>query len=164
MNATMTRTELVDMLNERGGCTPVGILTRTQPRVRKTGNPNPVVFRITRRNGFVGGSYENIVNNKREREGGERDFEAEPLPWGQHAGRFFVEHKGKYYLKFYPQAAGCRGEDRWVTPDGVEVDLSVVQPFLPKPRKGGSGAEWRTIALSSIEEITLDGETVTLKD
>jgi len=160
---TMTRQAFADLLNERGGCSPVGMLTRTEPRVRKTNNPNPKVVRITRRNGFVGGSYENIANNKREREGGERDFEAESLPWGEHAGRFFIAHKGNLYLKFYPLASGCKGEERWETPDGVEVDLTVIQPFLPKARPGKSGTPWRTIGLNSIEEITLDGETIALK-
>lgn len=160
---TMTQAAFADLLNSRGGCTPVGLLTRTSPRVKKTGNPHPEVFRITRRNGFVGGDYESIANNKREREGGERDFEAEPLPWGQHQGRFFIEHKGNLYLKFFPTKSGCKGEDRWVTPDGVEIDLSVVEPFLPKARPNKSGTPWRTIALSSIEEITLDGETIALK-
>ena len=163
MNETMSRNDLVGLLNGRGGCCPVGLLTRTSPKVRKTGNPNPEVFRITRRNGFVGGSYESIANNKQEREGGERDFEAMPLPWGEHAGRYFVAHKGQMYLKFYPMSSGCGGEDRWVTPDGVELDLSVVKPFLPEHKdEGRGGIPWRTIALTSIEEITVDGRTVSL--
>lgn len=158
----MTREELVSHLNGRGGCTAVGLKTRTSPKLLKKNNPNPTLFRETRRNGFVGGSYESIVNNKQEREGGERDFEAKPLPWGEHAGRFFITHKGSTYLKLFPTATGCKGEDRWVTPDGVEVDFSVVEPFLPKS-SSASGVEWRTIALTSIEEITVDGETITLK-
>jgi len=160
---TMTQAAFADLLNSRGGCTPVGLLTRTQPKVLKRGNPNPVVFRITRRNGFIGGDYESIANNALERKGEERDFEAEPLPWGQHAGRFFIEHKGRLYLKFFPTKSGCKGEDRWETPDGVEVDLTVIQPFLPKAREGRGGVPWRTIALDSIEEITLDGERIALK-
>lgn len=160
----MTREELVTFLNNRGGCTAVGLKTRTSPKMLKRGNPNAnaKVERITRRNGFVGGSYESIVNNKQEREGGERDFEAKPLPWGQHAGRYFIEHKGSMYLKLFPTATGCKGEDRWEV-DGVEVDLSVVQPYLPKSSPSASGVEWRTIALTSIEELTVDGETITLK-
>jgi len=108
------------------------------------------------------GPYENIANNAKERRGEERDFEAEPLPWGQHAGRFFIEHKGNLYLKFFPTKSGCKGEDRWEI-DGIEVDLTVIKPFLPKARPNKSGTPWRTIALNSIEEITLDGETIALK-
>ncbi len=161
---TMSRNEFAALLNGRGGCTPVGLLTRTSPKVRKTGNPNPVVFRITRRGGFIGGDYESIANNKNERQGEARDFEALPLPWGQHAGRFFIEHKGNLYLKFFPTANGCKGEDRWVTPDGVEIDLAVIQPFLPEAGEGRGGVPWRTIGMTSIEEVTIDGQTITLKD
>lgn len=161
---TMTQADFADLLNRRGGCTPVGLLTRTSPRMLKRGNPNANarVERVTRRNGFIGGDYESIANNARERKGEARDFEAEPLPWGQHAGRFFIEHKGNLYLKFFPTKSGCKGEDRWEI-DGVEVDLTVIKPFLPKASPNKSGTPWRTIALSSIEEITLDGERIALK-
>lgn len=162
---TLTCNELVSFLNSRGGCCPVGLLTETEPKMLKTNNPNKDkrVVRVTRRNGFVGGSYENIVNNAQERQGEARNFEAEPLPWGEHAGRFFITHKGNMYLKFYPLASGCKGEDRWLV-DGVEVDLSVVEPFLPKSGESKSGVPWRTIGLQNVKEITLDGETIALQN
>ena len=160
----LTREELVAFLNGRGGCTAVGMKTRTSPKMLKTGNPNKdaKVERVTRRNGFVGGDYESIANNKLEREGEARSFEAMPLPWGEHRGRFFIEHKGNMYLKFFPTASGCKGEDRWEL-NGVEIDLSVVEPFLPKGGENRGGVPWRTIALTSIEELTVDGETIFLK-
>lgn len=159
----LTREALVEKLNARGGCCPVGLLTATEPRVRKTNNPHPVVIRVTRRNAFIGGSYENIVNNAQERRGEARDFEAESLPWGEHAGRFMITHKGETYLAYYPVATGCKGEDKWLTPDGVELDFSTVEPFLPKSDPPASGVAWRTVKLSNIKEIILDGETITLK-
>jgi hypothetical protein len=162
MSETMTRSGLVDLINAKGGAFPVGLLTKTQPKVRKTGNPYPEISRVTRRNMFLGASYESCVNNKQERQGGERDFEAESLPWGEHRGRFLIEHKGKTYLAAYPVASGCHGEDKWITPDGVEVDFSVVEPFLPKSNEPKSGVAWRTIALENILEVSLDGRTITL--
>jgi len=161
---TMTRTGLVELLNARGGCFPVGILTKTQPKVRKTNNPNPEICRLTRRNVILGAAYESCVNNLQERQGGERSFESEPLPWGQHQGRFMIENKGKLYLAAYPVASGCKGEDKWLTPDGVEVDFSVVEPFLPKASDSKSGVAWRTFALENVLEITLDGETIALQN
>lgn len=161
---TITFEEFVARLNARGGCCPVTILTRTQPALRKTGNPfaERGVERIARRNGFVGGDYESIANNKQERAGEARDFEAMPLPWGQHAGRFFIEHKGARYLKFFPIQTGCAGVDEWRTCDGQPLTLDDVRPFLPKHHDAPSGVPWRTIALTNIEEIVIDGETLRL--
>jgi hypothetical protein len=139
---TITRTSLVNLLNERGGATPVTILTVTEPKLRKTGNPfaKVGVERETRRNGFVGGSYESIANNKREREGGDRDFTAEPLPWGQHAGRFFITHKGQTYLKLFPVQTGVKATDSWRTKDGQPLSIDDVKPFLPKSGTSSSTA------------------------
>lgn len=159
----MTRSEFAAHLNQRGGCTPVGLLTETEPVLRKKDNPNKdkKVVRITRRNGFVGGSYESIVNNLQEKQGGERTFEAEPLPWGRHLNRFFIEHKGVLYLKFFPLASGCNGEDRWEV-DGVAVDFSVIEPFLPKTSESKSGVAWRVITLTNVKEVSLDGDVIRL--
>jgi hypothetical protein len=159
----MTRSELVNLLNSRGGCCPVGLLTETEPALKKTGNPNKgkKVVRVTRRNGFVGGSYESIVNNAQEREGEARNFEAMPLPWGEHRGRFFIEHKGQMYLKFFPLKSGCNGEDRWEV-DGVAVDFSVIEPFLTKPSDSRSGVPWRVITLTNVKEVSLDGDVIRL--
>ena len=161
---TITRDECVAMLNARGGCCPVTILTRTQPALRKTGNPFAMrgVERIARRNGFVGGDYEAIANNQRERAGEARDFEALALPWGRHEGRFFIEHKGARYLKFFPVQNGCGGVDEWRTLDGQPLTLDDVRPFLPKTKEGPGGVPWRTISLANIEEIVIDGETLRL--
>jgi len=49
-------------------------------------------------------SYENAVNNHIERNGGERDFKALSLPWGQWVEgceNLLIEHKGNYYLRMY---------------------------------------------------------------
>lgn len=166
MNAiheSLSRPEFARLLNERGGACPVTILTHTEPKLLKTGNPFSTVVRVTRRNGFIGGSYENIVNNAQEKQGGERDFEAESLPWGQHAGRFFITHKDNLYLKFFHQHGGVEGVDKWIA-DGVEVPVEQVQKFLPKHKDGEAGVAWRAIKLSNILEVVIDGKTIDLTD
>lgn len=158
---TITRNEFAALLDARGGCAPVGILTVTQPKMRKTGNPFSVVSRICRRNGFVGGDYESIVNNKQEREGGERDFEAEPLPWGRHVSRFFIAHNGALYLKFFSRRAGVEGVDLWLA-DGKAVPEEAVQPFLSAHKESASGVAWRAIKLDNVQEVVMDGQTFSL--
>lgn len=160
---TMTRDEFARLLSERTGAFAVGLKTRTEPRVRKTNNPNPTVVRVTRRNGFLGGDFESCTNNLRERQGGERDFTAQPLPWGEHLNRYLIGHKGALYLKVFPVATGCKGEDRWETPEGKALDFDAeVKPFLPETKQDENKAAWRTIALKSIEEVTMDGAVITL--
>lgn len=47
-------------------------------------------------------SYENAVNNRLERQGDERTFEAQGLPFGQwFIPNFLIAHKGEMYLRFY---------------------------------------------------------------
>lgn len=46
--------------------------------------------------------YENAVNNRLEKQGGERTFNALSLPWGQWLyPNKVIEHKGEYYIRFY---------------------------------------------------------------
>ena len=51
--------------------------------------------------------YENGVNNRLERQGDERTFKAEPLPFGKwFIPSLFIANKGKTYLRFYLFAGG----------------------------------------------------------
>lgn len=47
-------------------------------------------------------SYESAVNNRIEKQGGERDFKAQGLPFGQwFVPNFLISHKGEMYMRFY---------------------------------------------------------------
>lgn len=166
---TITRRELYDLLNQKNAGTPVGVYTITEPKMRKTGNPyigNCV--RLAHRNGFIGVEYANVSTNRINKpeyadiydemvakgkvdENGR--YVPGPLPWGQHDGRYFITHKGKIYLKYYPQRTL---EDRWETKDGLPLDKAEIEPFLygsaDKP------VAWRTVALDNIVQINVAGE------
>ena len=52
-------------------------------------------------------SYENAVNNRIEKQGGERNFVAQGLPFGQwFVPNFLISHKGEMYLRFYTFKGG----------------------------------------------------------
>lgn len=152
---TITRSAAIKMLEKLDKGTPAGIVTQTQPKMRKRGNPFSTVERIAHRNVFLGVNYESCVNNKQERDGGERDFESKPLPWGEHAGRYFILHKGKYYLKFYP--TGGKPKEEWKG-DGRTIDKSEVEPFLYSS-SGESPIPWRTVALENVNIINVNKES-----
>lgn len=165
MKTVITKQDFAGLLRERGGAFPVSILTRTEPKLKKKGNPyaDRGVVRITKRNGFVGGDYESIANNKREKDGGERDFEAASLPWGRHLDRFFIEHREALYLKFFPIRAAVEGVDEWQTSDGQPVPFDAIAPFLPKREPNESGIQWRAISLRNIIEATLNGQEYVIR-
>lgn len=52
-------------------------------------------------------SYENAVNNRLEKQGDERLFEAKGLPFGEwFIPNFLIAHKGEMYLRFYTFKGG----------------------------------------------------------
>lgn len=160
----MTRSCFVEYLSKCKGAFPAGMLTVTEPKARKTGNPYPGAKRETRRNVFLGGSYESIVNNAQEKAGDSRDFVAQPLPWGESINAFLIGNKGKLYLRYFPIKSGCKGQDRW-THNGAEICVEAVQPFLyTSAPSNDAGVEWRTVSLDNVQEISLNGETVKLVD
>jgi hypothetical protein len=152
------REDFVALLSSKVGAFPVGIVTQTEPKMRKTGNPFLGAVRTTRRNVFLGGNYESIVNNAKERAGESRDFEAGSLPWGTAVNRFLIENKGKLYLRYFPVVNGAKGEDKW-TLNGEEIPVEKVQPFLYESApSNGAGVEWRTVALENVKTVQMDGE------
>jgi hypothetical protein len=165
MKTVISQQDFAALLRARGGAFPVSVLTRTEPKLKKTGNPyaDRGVVRITKRNGFVGGDYESIANNKREKDGGERDFEAGSLPWGTHLDRYFIGHKDALYLKFFPIRAAVEGIDEWQTSDGQPVPFDAIAPFLPERKEADSGVPWRVITLRNIIEATLNGEEYVIR-
>lgn len=152
------REDFAALLSSKVGAFPVGMVTVTEPKMRKTGNPYIGVTRTTRRNVFLGGSYESIVNNKLQKDGGSRSFVADPLPWGTAVNRFLIENKGKLYLRYFPVVNGAKGEDKW-TLNGEEIPVEKVQPFLYESApSNGAGVEWRTVALENVKTVQMDGE------
>lgn len=81
----------------------VTITTLTEPKMNKRGNPlfgRVVKFAV--RNCQFGYDYENAVNNRLERQGCERSFSAEKLPWGQWlVPNKIITHKDNLYGRFY---------------------------------------------------------------
>lgn len=163
-NQVMTRECFVAFLSKQTGAFPVGLLTVTEPKARKTGNPYPGAKRETLRNVFLGGSYESIVNNAQERDGGTRSFVADSLPWGESINAFLIGNKGKLYLRYFPVKSGCKGQDKW-THNGAEIPVESVQPFLyTSAPSNDAGVEWRTVGLDNVMEVSIKGETIKLAD
>jgi hypothetical protein len=138
----------------------VSLRTKTQCKLlaaSKTKFPKGV-SKIATRNGIIGASYENSVNNSLRRGGEVPDFKAESL-WkgrGRSINKFLVENTEthKQYLKFLPRT----------NPDGhnitksiyvdnatdLEIDYSEIQPFMPSYSASTSGVNWQVIELTNV--------------
>lgn len=173
----ITADTLTEMLLNYTGSTFITLVTATEPRMnqknRDTKAPNPFlgkrVLRMAERHCILGASYENAVNNQRNREDHPVEFKAESL-WngaGEHVegSRNLVRHKtsGKLYLVFYPHREGSVMQDTW-TVNGIEVAQTELSPYLP-PVSGSKRQEterevlWRTVSLDNVVQVTIYGET-----
>lgn len=168
---TMTRDDLVSVMQDRRGAFFTTIVAETAPPVRKTNNPHPNVKKISRVNGMLNWIYENSVNRQRTKEnqpldanGDVEHFVAKPRKWGQRVRRDdgsvtpLVENKGKHYLELkVERSLGYEYRD-----NGQTIDPSVIEPFLPK-REEGARQEvddpviLRDYSVENIQQITIDG-------
>jgi len=156
--------QLVDLMRNNKGATPVTIVARTEPGMNKTGNPYMgKVFKVSRVNGMIGFRYENAVNKQLAREGEVADFVAKPRKWGTHIdGTPLIEHKGNYYLEMKVEKSL---DHRYEDASGNELDdvtLDLVRAFMPvknKPVSQGTEKEiiCRNYKVEKILSITYRG-------
>lgn len=153
-----------ELFNTAGGRI-MSIITATEPKMRKTGNPyNGRVLKLAYSQVRVGTDWENVVNNARERAGEDRDFVAtEDKSWHKPVmnpkGGYspFCEHKtnGDWYLRaVFDKHFASKFVDK-VT--GEEIQESDLEPFLVKspPRE----AAFVTYKLDNILAYNANGQS-----
>ena len=149
---------------------------------RDSGRPCPhtKVYRCCRRNGIIGCSYENCVNNQRGREGqpvNRNDvvlyFKALEL-WngqGEHDGPYTVRHikNHRRYLAFKPtqkpNGSVINHDDVWMDENGNVLNKANLTEFLPivsesSRQQVDRPVLWRTISLDNIVAVTYGGEEI----
>ena len=111
MNTIKTKMEMIDLLKSIKGATIVGLTTKTEVRMRKSGNPlaSSKVEKLTSKTCQFGYSYENAVNNRLDKIGSDNEFKAKRLKYGKWLiPNKVITHKGKFYARFYTmENAGC---------------------------------------------------------
>lgn len=129
----------------------------------------------------INADYENMVNNRLEKEGFERNFETSSLPWGEYVGdsKILIMHKGEYYVRIYELQNNKLSESVKesvlfkVLDNGIELEFAgkelkdVYENFMPKEKEkkplveGGTfdGAKpiVNTVKASSIVFIRING-------
>jgi hypothetical protein len=87
-------------------------------------------------------SYENAVNNRLAKQGEERTFVAQSLPWGSWVKgqeNKLIEHKGNLYLRYY-EYKGADYRQMWFV-DGVEanpIQFRAIIDYLESKKKKSS--------------------------
>jgi len=157
---TITKAVLAALLNDIKGATFATLVTETDPKLKKTGNPFGKVRKVSRVNVCLGFQYENAVNRQRTREGSEPDFEVAPRQWGEKISAMLVSHNGKIYLETKVEKSL---DTKYLAENGQEIPSDDVKPFLPA-RKPNARQETekeilvRDYALDSITAISFQGK------
>lgn len=172
---TITRSQFVDLLSTQKA-QPVGLVTRTPARMKKTGNPyyGRGIVRVADRHVWIGANYQNMVNRRRAIEGRPlvpgvspariAHFRAESL-WGG-AGRHlpdnphFVRHQGsgRLYLCFWPMRVI---RDLWLDTCNHVIPPEKLRPWLiasgSSDRQGiKDQVAWRVVALENVEILRMN--------
>ena len=103
-------------------------------------------------------SYSNAVNNKQVREGGEADFEAQPLPdYLEYVDdcRSLVRNikSGQVYIQYKPNG---KANVINITKNGEPIsddELETVREWQPKAKPSTKTIEWRRVKIENVKAI-----------
>ena len=160
---TITQNQFVEMLLQRKGANIIGLITETEPKSRKTGNPFKEIKKLVHRTVVTGAKYKEAIIKQ-----GAESFDADPLPYG----KFLIEnkiilHEGELQLRTVYRNAPKPVKIQFVA-DGEEVAKEVVDKYLTKSKPsakqervgvtGKKQVKVRNYKLSNIKEIRMNGE------
>ena len=165
-------TELIELLCGIDHAIPIGVVTATEPKMRKTNNEfYGRVTKITESNVFTNVDYAAAVNRQREREGATPDFTAAQRAFGDRIrvnGRptCVIEYDKKdgqhvNYLEvhFYGH---LKTESRYLLDGRTPIDKSEFREFLQIPAKADRQALEtdrivRTYDIRNVIEVRING-------
>jgi hypothetical protein len=152
-----TTEELVPFLVSLRSTQVATIVAITEVKMRKTGNPFVGgVRKVQTIKVEVNNNYENKVNDARDAEGKETDFEVAPLQWGEHVSNAVIENNGQLYLQTLVLERDANAS--YIDANGNYVDYADVKPFMPayspaKRQQLDDEVKVRTWKLSSIYDM-----------
>lgn len=193
MNLTAAENRMLTMLGEKGkpfslcdretllsrlvglvGASFVGLITVTEPKMRKTGNPYAgKVVKVARTSGQVNFDYDGAVGRAREKEGKPAEDWQKGESWHEPYmidGKYtpFCRHKKDGTL--YVRVRHMGGSSVYIDKDtGEEVDKELLKPFLPDASYGNQGLDkgdevrFVTYKLDSVRAATVKGETLVVR-
>jgi hypothetical protein len=162
---TITKSELIEKINNIKGTTFISIDIESDPKMRKTNNPYYGAIKTSTLSGAINYDYENSVNNQLDREGKERNFEAQSRKWGTHNGNWII-HNDNHYLHMKVQS---NSNISYIL-NGDNIDIDLLKPFLPEHKKPNTQEALekeivcRDIKIDNIKKIRLNGDEYKIKN
>lgn len=169
----ITPKELLNRFQEVKQATILTVVMNTEVKLlkknRETGEPCPYVGvrKKTTCQAMVGTDYENGVNNRREKEGIDSNFEAAPHQWADRTEKPVIS-TNKTGDQYYANLRVLKTLDVQYECDGKEFDRELIRDFEPKKSPSSrQGVEdeviWRmpkVYPACSIEKIKYSGEEI----
>lgn len=156
--------QIIDTISKLQGPTLARMISRTEVKMNKKdvatkSNPNPYIgaVKITTQIVELAPKYEAAVNEQRESEGKEADFQASARKWGVNIGNGIVEKEGKFYVSFIAKEHVLNS---YLFGDQV-ISKEDLDPYIPakKPGSGVQGVEnaiaFRSIAAENIMSLEI---------
>ena len=172
----MNTKELAQMLINLNGATICNLTYITDAKLLKRGNPlkDCKVDKIESLVCQFGYNYQNSVNNRLEKQGDEREFVADSLPWGKWiVVNKIIEHNGELYARFYVMQGGKREVLYLVNNEiATSAQVEVIKQFTPARKESNRQAESGltenqckpfTINLKNVISLKVNGEEYRLK-
>ena len=152
MNITHDKDVFTKFVEKFPGHGWASVLTVTEPKMRKTGNPYNKITKISRRVMGIGYEYPVQVNNEREREGIQEEYKPQPLKWGKfvEGSKTLIEHKGNKYVRLSDNS-NTPSVSKYYDENGNEVAYEDIKPFLQTSSQSKQQKTEKTIIVNSIK-------------
>ncbi len=154
-------TDLIAYIQSLTSEAVITIVTETEVKMNKKDvetkkNPNPYLGAIRKAVQIVkvNPNYQREVNDQREQEGKDADFEASSRKWGVSLGNGIVEKNDKIYVSYIP----VKTVESSYEFDGEAIEYSELKKFIPEKKSSGNqGVEnevqFRVIAIENIKSF-----------
>jgi hypothetical protein len=159
----ITHEELLVLLMNVEKPTFTNVVSEVIPKMNKTGNPYfGKVVKKSKGNYFIGGSYEDMVNKRMEKEGMEPTFESKECSVGSHISKCvqYNDNTKKHYLQYFTfETSKPKSTFEF---EGNEIDKQLFESFMVKKSEKSrqpqdNKHQPQSLTTTNIKEITLEG-------
>jgi len=159
----ITQQELLTLLMNVEKPTFTNVVSEVIPKMNKTGNPYfGKVVKKSKGNYFIGGSYEDMVNVRMEKEGMEPTFESKECSVGTHVSKCvqYNDNTKKHYLQYFTFPTSKPSSTFEF--EGNEIDKQLFESFMVKKSEKSrqpqdNKHQPQSLTISNIKEISLGG-------
>jgi hypothetical protein len=164
----LTHTQFANLLSARKGAVIIGIVSNTDAKALKTGNPHSEIRKITRQTVVTGADYQTAV----EKQGGE-GFKAGAMTYGEFVvpNKVLKGPKGDLQLRTVARNPRKPQSVLFVA-DGTPKEKKEIEAFLPKRKESAKQAAVgvtgkkqvlvRNFSFDNIEQVRVNGEAFKL--